>query len=468
MFRYVDLVSDTIIAPITAPGHAGVAVLRLSGAKSLKWTQDLCSFLPDSPESHKIYVGFLKSQSDEQPIDQVVVSYFAKDRSFTGDEVVEISCHGNPLIVNQITHQFLKLGARSAERGEFSFRAFHNGKIDLVQAESIQSLVMAPSQLGSGESLDQLSGRLSESFSELEDHVVTAMAQLEANIDFVEQDIEPDSYPAVEKYLEKFEKQILPLIDSYEVGKNLEKGFSFLLVGPANVGKSSLFNRIFNEDKAIVTDIAGTTRDLITDKTFFGHCVVEFTDSAGLRNSEDPIEKVGVEKTLEKWDQCHSALIVLDINEVHLDFLPENFPAKKGFFVFNKMDLLPDSDRGKRLSQLKDIFEQRNIPFDEMRCFFLSAKTGEGVEALKLGLRKFLESHHRDHGAMVTQARHFSHLKKAMEWVASARDLLHQEESPDLISQELSGALSEIHQLLGKEFEDNILDKIFSEFCIGK
>ena len=458
MIQYVNLVDETICAPITATGYSGVAVVRVSGEKALEFTRLFCSFLPKDIESHKIYLGkFSKEATD---IDQVLVSYFKKGSSFTGDEVIEISCHGSPLVVNQIINEYLKVGCRSAEKGEFSFRAFFNGKIDLVQAESIQNLITSKNNSSSVESLKQLDGNLSQIFSNLEDQLVLAISHLEAAIDFVEQDLGEQEYSGVVSILDKIIDEDKKLINTYDIGKNLLRGYQVLLVGETNVGKSSLFNKLFHQEKAIVTDISGTTRDLISSETFLGSVSVEFTDSAGLRESSDKVEAIGIQKTLDKVKESNALLVVLDASKpINFEVL-EKLPKEKSFYVFNKMDLVANKET---------FLKETEKSFIKERTFYISAINGDGLDSLKKGILNYIENENTSsEGMIITQARHFNHLSALLGFLKDAKALLLKEESPDLISQELQAGLMEIQKLLGKDYDDQILDKIFSEFCVGK
>lgn len=462
MVQYLDLTSDTICSPITAPGYSGISVIRVSGQKALEFTKKLFSPLPKKIKSHCSYLGFIENEKQER-VDQVLLTFFTQGKSFTGDETVEISCHGNPLIVNQIVDLYLHQGCRVAQKGEFSFRAFYNGKIDLVQAEAIGDLVTAKNNISSEASLKHLSGDISQVFTKLEADLVLAISHLEATIDFVEQDIDPDDYKAVSWQLEAVKERLKQLISSYDVGKNLRQGFKVLLFGESNVGKSSLFNAIFKQEKAIVTDMAGTTRDLISGQTFLGNNEVEFIDSAGVRSTDDKIENVGIQKTLEASQTADVILYVLDCSQDQdLEKLLD-FEIDKTIFVLNKVDLLQSQPDIKNLSE-KIKKQNPNLLF-----YMVSAKSGSGLEDLKSGIEKFLVSQKSFDGSeVITQARHFNHLRSIENSVEKAIELLNIKESPDLISQELSFALMEINGLLGKEYNDEILDKIFSDFCIGK
>ena len=287
--------------------------------------------------------------------------------------------------------------------------------------------------------------------------MVRTIGHLEASIDFVEQDILPSEYKHLQSNVENMQKSVKDLIQSYDVGRNLSQGTKVLLIGPANVGKSSLFNALVKQNKAIVTEIPGTTRDLVTDQVFIGNLSFEFTDSAGLRQSQDVVEKMGIKKTHEQINSSDILLVVLDAtknNEVH--FL-KDLPKEKCFFIFNKMDLLS----GDEFSIVND--------WNKNRFFKVSATKGMGIEELVEGLQNYVaEKNHSDDPDIVTQPRHFNLLNRIMSSLSECKKLFEKNESPDLISQELHQALKETHSLLGKTYDDEVLDMIFSEFCIGK
>ena len=302
MIQYINFVSDTIVAPITPQGHSSVAVIRISGDKAWLITKRFVK--KKEPKTHQVFLtSFTPPDGDE--LDHVLITYFEKGKSFTGDETIEVACHGNPLIVNAITEVYLKNGCRMAEPGEFSFRAFYNGKIDLVQAESIQKLVTNNNLTDEKFSLNNLKGSLSILFNEIEGKTLKVITHLEAQIDFVEQDVNPDENLQLIFLVQSILETVNQLLNSYESGKFMGKNQKILICGPANVGKSSLLNQLFSEEKAIVTNQKGTTRDLVVCQTFLGHHSVEFIDSAGIRETEDPVEKIGIKKFLKPWKNPH-------------------------------------------------------------------------------------------------------------------------------------------------------------------
>jgi tRNA modification GTPase len=460
MVRYIDFLSDTICSPITAPGYAGVSLIRISGSKALEISKKLLPLLPTKPKSHTSYLTSVNNLN-EQKIDQALVTYFEEGKSFTGDESVEISCHGNPLIINEITNYLLSLGCRAAERGEFSFRAFYNGKIDLVQAESIQQIVFSKNKVGSQASLEQLTGSLSKEILLIEDKLINVLSHLEAMIDFVEEDIAPDEFALLINNLKDLSLSINELVESYSVGKNLNEGHRILLFGNTNAGKSSLFNHLLNDERAIVTDIHGTTRDLIRGQMFLGNNLIELIDSAGIRESEDIIEKIGIDKSLQEVNKADLVLHIIDSTKpININEL-EMTDKSKTLFVFNKIDLLKaDVDCNEMIASQ---FFIDQVPVK------ISAILGRGIAELINEIKNRLIKDNVDDGKVViTQARHFNHLNNLLNHIVQSLSLLDINESPDLISQELSLGLSEIHQILGKEYNDEILDRVFSEFCIGK
>ncbi len=467
MIQYRDLLSDTICAPVTAPGHSGVAVIRISGDRAFSYTLQTIENSRLKPETHHCY---LTSIVDEQgtKIDQVLLTFFEKGKSFTGDETVEISCHGNPLLINSIIQRFLQLGCRSAERGEFSFRAYYNGKIDLVQAESIQSLVTTRLQTGSRAFVEQLKGQLSNQFENLQEHIVLSMAHLEASIDFVEEDIETDELEAVEKVLNKAQEQTKTLINSYDIGRSLQKDLKILILGNTNAGKSSLFNKCIEADRAIVTDIEGTTRDLVTGQKYLGSSSVEFIDSAGLRETADPVENLGIQKSLDEVKNADLIMYVVDLQKPGQLDVVQSLPDKKVLMVFNKFDLIHSEEEALQI--VNNVFKASGKEFSENQVCFVSSVSGYGLDKLLKKSEELLvcDIKEFDGDALVTQARHYNHLLEFNKYLNQALTLVKGQESPDLISQELALGLSEVHQLLGKEYDDEVLDKIFSQFCIGK
>ncbi len=463
MIRYLDLVSDTVCAPITAPGRAGVTVTRVSGNLALPIIHKITD-IKKPLQSHRVYLT--KIIRNGKPVDEVLVTYFKQGSSFTGDEVIEISSHGNPLVSNQIVNLLLENGCRSAEPGEFSFRAFYNGKIDLLQAESINSLIHSKNTLKANVSLDQLGGALSKSLQHVEQSLLSVMAELEASIDFSEEDLVTNEYSTLSEKIRQSLEAIHSLIGSYDVGRNLDRGSQVLLIGPTNVGKSSLFNMLCNDNLAIVTDIPGTTRDLLRGQVFVGPYNVEFLDSAGVRFSNDQVESIGIKLSLERTKVADAILCVLDSSsEFDEDFI-KDLPIDKTIFVLNKIDLL---DTNEKQGQLVDRFHSKVRHVRPDNVVMLSVLKKRGSDTLTRRLEATLaERSSGDENSYILQARHFSHLNQCRTHLIAALGQMDQNESADIISQELFLGLSEVHRILGKEYDDEVLDRIFSQFCIGK
>lgn len=463
---YVDLVEDTICALVTAPGPAGISVIRISGPRSFDILKKLATFLPSAPESHRIYFGTIKD-SESQPLDEVLVSYFQKGKSFTGDETLEISTHGGFMTANRVLREIVALGIRPAERGEFSFRAFYNGKVDLVQAEGILSLIESKSETARSIALKQLKGQLSNKFSELEDALVLILAHLEASIDFSTEDIEPHSLEDIRKLISSCLESMRGLLKTYTRGKVINDGFRMVLVGPPNVGKSSLYNLLLGEDRAIVTDIAGTTRDILEGQFTELGSSVKIVDSAGLRVTDDPVEKIGVQKSEQAMATADAIFYVCDIesfDKAELFSIKEHLD--KSYFLVNKVDKLGESPIDRQ--GIQKFFEDQLGSQALGRVYFVSAVNSYGIQEVKDLVKDLSLVDIGQSEALITQYRHYEYLRKAISSLDNAYQLLANQDSYDLIALEVQTSLKEVFGLLGKEFDEQVLDKVFKQFCIGK
>ena len=462
LFRAGD--EDTVCALSTPPGTGGISVIRVSGRDALSFARKVCAFLPDHPESHRVFYGILKSASAD-PIDEVLVSYFVEGRSFTGEETVEISCHGGEAIVTGILKELVKAGCRLAQRGEFTYRAFMNGRLDLVQAESVLALIESRSRQSAKAALRQLQGHLSKDFSEIEDGLVWILAHLEASIDFSTEDIEVVASDELAKRAGDVLAVVDRLIASYGKGRLIKDGLQVALVGSPNAGKSSLLNSLIGEDRAIVTELAGTTRDTIEGRITLAGLPVTFVDTAGLRETDNVIEKMGIERSQVAMAESDLVFHVVDVDApVDLASIPvKSLEAGRYAVLINKMDLDPSGDKAGKLRQ-----ELHRGGIDSSRIFSVSAKTGVGLE----GLERFLEGLARELDSessnVVTQARHLERLQKIHSCLVTAVRLIKEASSPEFIAFELQEAVRAIHELLGKEFDEQVIDRIFKEFCLGK
>jgi tRNA modification GTPase len=448
---------DTICALASAQGQAGISVVRVSGPEALFKVRPLCPFLPSSLNSHQVYYGKLTDPSTGNPVDEVLITYFMAGRSFTGEETLEISLHGNPTLVNQCLELLVETGCRPAERGEFTFRAFSNGRIDLVQAESVLDLIQSQSRKAAALSLRQLEGRLSGQIRELKTLVTGVLAHLEANIDFSSEDIEVAQMKELRARTESARNLIRELLKSHRAGRILKSGYQVVLIGRPNVGKSSLLNALLGEEKAIVTSIEGTTRDLVEGRFFVDGYQVDVTDTAGLRASSDEIERIGQKRAEEKMAVADLHLAVFDssqpLSEDDSNLL-KRLGKDRTLVLLNKGDLVSQLD--------PKLFEGYPI-------LSVSAKTSLGLDVLKgLLLERILQDLPSEESVVSLNARHFNHLSEAEKKLGNSLTLMVKDESPDLIALDLHQALQEIYSLLGEVYDDQVMDAVFNQFCIGK
>lgn len=448
---------DTICAAVTAPGQAGISVVRVSGLNSENIVRQICSFLPSQLESHRVYYGFLRAPNEDAAqadVDEVLVTYFKAGRSFTGETTFEISCHGSQVIVSEILSRLCQAGARMAERGEFTFRAFMHGRIDLVQAESILDLIQSRSKKSAQMALRQLQGGFSKVLRELLSDLTWILANLEANIDFSSEDIEIAPSAELVNRTDVLLGKIRSLLNEQRKGRILKSGYQVALAGRPNAGKSSLLNALLAEDRAIVTDVPGTTRDLVEGEVSVDGFAVTLTDTAGLREATDAVEKIGVAKSLAKTKEVDRVFYVVD-GEV--GWQPEDagyvasLPKEKILVIWNKVDLAPQS----------------TVP-DRYQTICVSARTGEGLEDLIGYLRAILKEEFLEDAPALSNARHFEGLEKIRKSLEKSLELLRENDSPDLIALELQLALQSLHELLGLVYDDQVMDRVFQEFCIGK
>lgn len=452
--RLITTDKDTICAAVTAPGQAGISVVRVSGSNSEDIVRQICSFLPSELESHRVYYGYLRAPNEEQAVDEVLVTYFRSGRSFTGETTFEISCHGSQVIVSEILSQLCAAGARMAERGEFTYRAFMHGRIDLVQAESILDLIQSRSKRSSQMALRQLQGGFSKVLRDLLQDLTWILANLEANIDFSSEDIEIASAKELSGRTEILLGKVRSLLHEQRKGRILKSGYQVALAGRPNAGKSSLLNALLAEERAIVTDIPGTTRDLVEGEISIDGFAVTLTDTAGLREATDAVEKIGVAKSLAKVNMVDRVFYVVD---GETGWQPEDatytadLPKDKLLVVWNKADLAPHS----------------TVP-DLYRSVSISARTGEGLEDLLGFIKESLKEEFLEDAPALNNARHFEGLEKIRKSLEMSLELIEENESPDLIALELQLALQTLHELLGLVYDDQVMDRVFQEFCIGK
>ncbi|MCB0415884.1 MAG: tRNA uridine-5-carboxymethylaminomethyl(34) synthesis GTPase MnmE [Bdellovibrionales bacterium] len=461
---YLDRDEDTICAMATATGLAGISVIRICGPYCESIVRKCCSFLPDQLESHRVYYGWFKSHLEKEDIDEVLVTYFTEGRSFTGDHTFEISCHGSPYITSRIIQELVQSGGRIAEKGEFTYRAFSNGRIDLSQAESVLSLIESHSKKSSQLALRQLKGELSYKFEDIENRLLNLAAHLEVNIDYSEEEILQVGKDKIAPPLEEIKKRVEGLLQTFNSGRIIKEGFFVALVGAPNVGKSSLLNMFVEKDKAIVTEIEGTTRDVIEEKVMIDGVSITFFDTAGLRITEDKVEKIGIEKTVRTIEEADLVCWVCDAwnlkaKEELSEFVSSHLKAQnrsKLVVIRNKIDLNETSS--------DDGFDQGIAS----HIFKTSAKLNTGKIEFFDFLKDLVSFEFSENSAQLSHLRQFELLSKIYNSLDSTLNSLHKELSPELIIFELQESIVAIHEILGKEFDDQVMDRVFKQFCLGK
>ena len=454
---------DTIAAIATPPGEGGVAIVRVSGVAAENIAARIFTRSRDRNgdlKSHTLYHGRIRDPKTERLLDEVLLTIMRSPRSYTGEDVVEVHCHGGAFLVREILGVILSQGARQAEPGEFTKRAFLNGKLDLAQAEAVVDLIRAKTTSGIELAINQASGELSEHIKELRDDLLEILVQVEAAIDFPEEEIELlRRQPLIEKILE-LNGKLTAIADSYEWGRLFREGAKVCICGRPNVGKSSLLNALVGHNRAIVTPVPGTTRDVVEESINLNGLPVILWDTAGIRDSADQIEKLGIELSRQHLEQADVAIAVIDgsepITEEDRNILI-SIREKKHLIAINKNDL----------AQRLTIDDVASGGQDSVVCF-ISAQTGVGMETLKSSLREVLLDYRVEPSIAVTNVRHRSQLVLSAESLSAAVATLSDGLSPELAAVDLMEAAKALGEIIGIVTNDNILERIFSTYCIGK
>ncbi|MBV7533053.1 tRNA uridine-5-carboxymethylaminomethyl(34) synthesis GTPase MnmE [Chitinophaga sp. sic0106] len=450
---------DTIVAVATAPGLGAIAVIRLSGSKAFDITNGLFKGknLLLQP-SHTIHFGSVVSEGTV--IDEVVVSLYKGPRSYTGEDVIEISCHGSPYIQQQIIDATTKAGARLAKPGEFTQRAFLNGKLDLTQAESVADLIASNSAASHQTAMQQMRGGFSKELHHLRDQLITFSALIELELDFSQEDVEFADRTRLYELISSSTTTIRHLIDSFRMGNVIKNGVNTAIVGKPNAGKSTLLNTLLNENRAIVSDIAGTTRDTIEEVLNIEGILFRLIDTAGIRESNDTIESIGVQKTMEKIKEAGVVVYLFDANEMSVAELRQQvvaFEADKINFLLvgNKTDIGEAAIRAK-FSEIPGIL-------------FISAKKHDHVDDLKSALvEKVMSGDINTEDTIVTNARHHSALQEVLKSLFDVKGGMDNGLPGDLLALDIRRALHFLGEITGEVTNEDRLDYIFSKFCIGK
>lgn len=458
---------DTIIALATPSGVGAIAVLRVSGPEALSISNTLFKSIHDKQlidqPTHTLHLGHIVDQ--DRVLDEVLISLFKNPKSYTGEDVVEISCHGSSFIQQEILQLFVRMGCRVANPGEFTLRAFLNGKMDLSQAEAVADLIASDSAAAHQIALQQMRGGFSSEIQSLREELLNFAALIELELDFSEEDVEFADRQQFQALLNRIVKVLKYLIDSFSTGNVIKNGVPIAIVGAPNVGKSTLLNALLNEDKAIVSNIAGTTRDAIEDELTIEGVKFRFIDTAGIRQTDDTVETIGIEKTFEKMAQSQVILQLFDANTIsektasivqeQIQQTATEHPDKQHIIVFNKMDL-------------GDI-EYLTREFENQSFLGLSAKTGQGVETLKTQLLQLVQTGQlRNNDTIITNARHYDALRLALDNIQKVKAGLQNGLSGDLLAIDIREALFHFGQITGDISTDDLLGHIFSNFCIGK
>ena len=441
---------STIVALSTPPGRGAIAVIRLSGPEALSITKRLAVDL-NNVKARRATLTRICLPGTEETLDEALVTFFNAPESVTGEDVIEISCHGSPVIVREILDLTVSLGARFATPGEFTLRALTNHKINLVQAEAIRDLIAAQTDAAVKQAARQVGGELSHTITSLEEKLVSVIVVLESALEFVEDDLPPAELGSIKTKLTSVRNGIGDLADSYSAGRLLHSGIKIAIVGSPNVGKSSLFNRLVSRDRAIVTDVPGTTRDTLSETIDLEGIPVLLTDTAGLRETTDTIESLGIERTKRAIIDADLVLEVIDATYPSVDEFDRDQCATI-IRVLNKCDL-----------EIAPGFLSEK---DSVR---ISALTSEGIESLRTVILTFLKREDVDNeGLLVTNARHYDLLKSASTELDNAISALNDRLSEELILVSLHNALKYLGQITGETTTEDILSQVFATFCIGK
>jgi tRNA modification GTPase len=455
---------DTITATATPFGLSGIGIIRMSGPDALAVACRI--FKPSGGKcawkSHHLYHGDIVSADGKTVLDEVLISFMRKPRSFTGEDVVEINCHGNPIIIDSILTNLQELGCRLARPGEFSERAFLNHRLDLSQAEGLAAMICAQSAKAYALGLAQLKGSLSKEIDELRFLLIDALAVLEASIDFTEE-TSAETILGMPQQINHVLEQMRSLLSSYRVAKAYTQGIHVIITGKPNVGKSSLLNKMTGKKKAIVTDIPGTTRDLITDTITIEGIPVHLIDTAGIREPQNVIEKEGINLVWQSIADADVLMVMLDVSKPLADedrIIIEKNKSANIIAALNKIDL----PRAWEASAAADLFP------GQAKILEISAKTGTGLEDLKKAIIHLSVSNQTGStdGTMITNLRHKLAMEKACKNVERAKESISSGMSAEFAAFDLREALDNLDEITGKKINDEILDKIFSSFCIGK
>jgi len=456
--------SDTISAIATPPGEGGIGIVRISGAQAFEIARKLFQPLPAEVQSHRIYVGTVVDPDTGEPIDRALLLTFRAPRSYTGEDVVEFSCHGGTVLLRRVLRLTLQQGARLAQPGEFTLRAFLNGRLDLAQAEAVADLVRARTESAQRLAIRQHEGELSRAIHTIRDDMVGILALVEAYLDFSD-DLGEMDYDYLSEQLQQLIARCQKLLSTARYGRLTREGATVVIAGRPNVGKSSLLNALLGEERAIVTDIPGTTRDVIRESIQIHGIPVQLWDTAGLRETDDVVERFGVERTHRSLRDADLILFLLSAAEGFTDedkHLLERLPSERTLLVWNKCDLLSE----EAVAALCQHLEKRYAA----RVFTVSALTGWKLHELLDAIAEQLLGSDwlMPEGAIVTGERHQIALQTAMESLQHAQRSSQEGLPAEFIAGDLRAAVDAVGLITGETATEDIVERIFSDFCIGK
>jgi tRNA modification GTPase len=460
----VDIQADTIVAVCTPPGRSAIGVIRLSGSDSLRILRALIASPSFNPQPNLLALRSLFEPSSGEVLDRALVCFFQAPHSFTGEDVVELHCHGSPVLLQSIVDIILKLDARLADPGEFSLRAVSNGRLQLTEAEAIRDLVDAQTDAALKQATRQLKGDISKTLQPAKEQLLEVIVRLESSIEFVEEDLPNVEHDDLTSELQAIQKDLLRLSETFAAGKLLRDGLKAAFIGRPNVGKSSLFNMLLGRGRAIVTEIPGTTRDTLTEPIGIHGVPVLLIDTAGIRESIDQIEAIGVERTKREAADADMLIVVIDgsarLQDEDRHVLSE-VENQLHLVALNKCDL--DSFSASRTE--RDIAARENC----VGVLSVSAKTEAGLETLRTAILKpFLNGKSQSDGLLITNARHHDLLTRTIAALQTSEGLMHERISEELVLVGLHNALRFLDELTGETTSDDILGQIFATFCIGK
>lgn len=470
--------NDTITALATPAGAGAIAIIRVSGPEAISIVGSIFNMYKkgvfENQETHTLHLGNIVD--GHRVIDEALVSLFKGTKSYTGEPTVEISCHGSAYIQQEILQLLLRKGCRAAKPGEFTLRAFINGKMDLSQAEAVADLISSDNEAAHQIAMQQMRGGFSNEIAQLRQELLNFASLIELELDFAEEDVEFANREQFQELITRITKVLKRLIDSFATGNVIKNGIPVAIVGEPNVGKSTLLNALLNEERAIVSNIAGTTRDTIEDEISIGGIGFRFIDTAGIRETEDIIEGLGIKKTFEKIKQAQVVIYLLNSHQfldtasltdlkIELEKVRNKFPLKPLLLIANKIDTLTPEELAIVKTELATI----SSTTEKFQTLLLSAKNNLGVDELKADLLNYVNTGAlRNNETIVTNSRHYDALLKALAEIEKVQEGINMNLSGDLLAIDIREALYHFGEITGQVTNDELLGNIFANFCIGK